>query len=118
MFFFDADTKEHRPLSLHVTCPEEGLSFWGRTSDITSRDLCMEVPTTRIKTSLMGFINKDVIIRFENVIIAGNICWYTIEGDYYQIGLAVSKKCRAAWKELVAVSDRLAVQARAHQPAS
>ena len=109
MFFFDADTKEHRPLSLHVSCPEEGLSFWGRTSDITSRDLCMEVPTTRIKTSLMGF---------ENVIIAGNICWYTIEGDYYQIGLAVSKKCRAAWKELVAVSDRLAVQARAHQPAS
>jgi hypothetical protein len=110
MFFFDAYSKEHRPLSLHISCPDEGLSFWGRTRDISSHDFCMEVPTTRIKASLMGSINKDVIIRFENVVISGNIQWYTIEGDFYQVSIAVKKSCRAAWKELVAVSDRLAVQ--------
>jgi hypothetical protein len=118
MFFFQSDTKEHRPLSLHISCPDAGMSFWGRTRDISSHELCMEVPTTRIKTSLMQFINKDVIIRVENVIIDGSITWYTIEGDFYLINIAVNKRCRSAWKELVAVSDRLALQSRVHQPAS
>ncbi len=118
MFFFGMDTKEHRPLSLHISCPEEGLSFWGMTRDIASRELCMEVPTARIKTSLMGFINKDVIMRFENVTIDGCISWYTIEGDYYLISIAVNKRCRSAWKEFMAVSDRVALQSRVHQPAS
>jgi hypothetical protein len=118
MFFFDMGTKEHRPLSLHIAFPEVGLSFWGMTRDISSQDLCMEVPTTRIKASLMEFLNKDVIMRFENVTISGVIHWYTIEGDNYIINIAVSKGCRAAWKELVAVSDRLAVKASVRQTAS
>jgi hypothetical protein len=116
MFFFDIGTKEHRPFSLLVSCPGEGLTFWGTTRDITSQEFCMEVPTTRIKASLMEFIAKSVIIRFENVTIEGKLQWYTIEGDYYLIGIGVSRSCRSAWKELLALSDRSAVKpASVHQ---
>jgi hypothetical protein len=111
MFFFDTGTKEHTPFSLLVSCPDEGLTFWGTTRNVTSQEFCMEVPTTRIKTSLMDFISKNVIIRFENVTIEGTIQWYTIEGDYYLISIGVCKRCRSAWKELVAMSDRGAVKA-------
>jgi hypothetical protein len=116
MLFFDIGTKEHRPFSLLVSCPEEGLTFWGTTRDITTQEFCMEVPTTRIKASLMEFIAKSVLIRFENVTIEGAIQWYTIEGDYYIISIGVRKSCRSAWKELIAASDRAAVKgARVHQ---
>jgi hypothetical protein len=118
MFFFDTGTKEHRPLSLHISCPHEDLSFWGRTREVSSSDLCMEVPTTRIKTSFMQFINKGVIVNFENVIIAGTIHWYTIDGDYYLINITVAKSSRAAWKELVALSDGVAVRSSVRQAAS
>ncbi len=118
MFSLDTNTKNCEPMSLNISCTQAGLSFWGMTRSVSSRDLYLEVLTTRIKTSLMMFLNKDVTIKIENVSIQGTIISYTIEGDYYLIGINIDKSHRSAWKGLLVEKSRVPISAEIRHIAS
>jgi hypothetical protein len=109
MFFLDISTRNHCSLSLTITCPETELSFRGMTKEIMNHSFNLQVPTTRIKKTLTSFINKDVTIRVDNVLINGMILWYTIEGDYYIIGIEISKSYRSSWKEVLTGKSSLSL---------
>lgn len=114
MFSLNLSAKEYGPLSLNISCPSSELSFRGLTRELTPKDLCLEVPITRIKTTLSQFLNKDVTIGCENVIFEGTMSWYTIEGDYYYIGIGLSKIHRSAWRRFLAEKSRISLTAEMH----
>jgi hypothetical protein len=114
MFSINLNVKEYGSLSLNISCPPNELSFGGMTREITSNELCMEVPITRIKVTLSQFLNKDVIIRCENVIFDGTLHWYTIEGDYYYIGIGLCKSHRSAWRRFLAEKSSVNLSTEMH----
>jgi len=114
MFSINFSMKEYGSLSLNISCPSSGLSFRGLTREITPTDLCLEVPITRIKITLLQFLNKDVTIGCENVLFDGTIHWYTIEGDYYYIGISLSKSHRSAWRRFLAERSRVSLSPEMH----
>lgn len=114
MFALTMNLKKHEPLSLNISCAAEDLSFRGMTRETSRNDLCLEVPTTKIKLSLTDFINKDVTVSFENVILNGSISWYTIEGDYYFIGIRIARTHQSAWKGILAERPRLSLRTEVH----
>lgn len=59
---------------------------------------------------MMDFLNKDVIIESENVIIDGLLEGYTIEKDRYYIGIRINKWHKSAWKKLLAGRQRLVLE--------
>ena len=95
-------SKRYETFSVKVSCPQDECSFEGKTLYVSSCDLCVEVPTTQIKVTLLKFLNHDVTVRIGNVTIAGIMSGYTIERDRYLIGIIVSKQDRAAWKKFLA----------------
>ncbi len=101
MFMLDARTKEYGPLSVNITCSEEKISFWGLTKKVSFSDFCMEVPTTRVKFSLLSCLNKEITIKMDPVNIQGIITGYTIEGDFYIIAIEILKASRSTWKSLL-----------------
>ncbi|HHO74818.1 MAG TPA: hypothetical protein ENN05_00110 [Deltaproteobacteria bacterium] len=59
------------------------------------------IPTPRIKLCMLEMLNKDVILEIENVTLDGSIKWYTIECDYYCIGIGIHKTDVPVWKRLL-----------------
>jgi hypothetical protein len=114
MFSMNFNVKEYGSLSLNISCPSNELSFRGMTREITPNDICLEVPITRIKITLSQFLNKDVTIGCENVIFEGTMSWYTIEGDYYYIGIGLSKCHRSAWRKFLTERSRVSLSAEMH----
>ncbi len=94
---------------MHITCRLGEMSVRGITKDISHKGFCLEVPTPRIKMSLLELLNKDVTLEIENVIIDGSFRWYTIDGDRYYIGISVNKWHIPTWKKLLDSSRGLVV---------
>lgn len=111
MFSFNMTCKFLGTLSLNVTCPGQELSFWGTTRELGAKDFCLAVPTTRIKTTFSQILNENVTIACENVLLEGNVSWYTIEGDYYLIGISIGKAHRSAWKNLLSEKSKVSLHA-------
>ncbi len=114
MFSFNMNGKFLGTLSLNITCPGQQLSFWGTTRELGAKDLCLAVPTTRIRTTFSQFLNENVTITCENVILEGCVSWYTIEGDYYLIGISIGKAHRSAWKSLLSEKSKVSLRAEVH----
>lgn len=110
MFLLDSGIKNCGPLSLIVKCPDSDITFRGITTEITSSGFCLEVPTTRIKTTLSCFLSKNVGIVIDTINICGIINCYTIEGDYYIIRIEIGKNSRQAWKTFLAEKTRLSLR--------
>jgi hypothetical protein len=98
--------RRHESKHLTISCPLEKCSFEGKTQYISPSDLCMEVPTTQIKVTLLKLLNQDVTVETGNVTVTGTVKGYTIEMDRYLIGILISKPDRATWKRFVAESPR------------
>lgn len=98
--------RRHESICLKISYPLENCSFEGKTQYISPYDICMEVPTTRIKITLLKLLNQDVSVTAGNVTVTGTIMGYTIERDLYLIGILINKAARAAWKRFVEESPR------------
>jgi len=107
--------KRYESFCLRVSCPQEGLSFEGDTQYVSSCDLCMIVPTTRIKITLLKLLHQIVTVSVGNVTVNGSITGYTIEGDRYFIGIAVSKPDRPSWKRFLGEKTWLSLHSEARQ---
>ncbi len=98
--------RRHESIRLTISCPLENCSFEGKTQYISPYDICMEVPTTQIKITLLKLLNQDVTISTGNVTVTGTVMGYTIERDLYLIGIFINKPDRAAWKRFVSENPR------------
>lgn len=98
--------RRHESIRLTIFCPLEKCSFEGKTQYISPHDLCMGVPTTQIKSTLLNLLNQDVTVSTGNVTVTGTVVGYTIERDLYLIGILISKPDRTAWKRFVAENPR------------
>ncbi len=88
-------------LPLRISYETGGFSFKGSTRDVSSKGLCMEVPSPRIKTCMFDLLHKNVTIEIENEVLDGNIRWYTLEGSTYRIGIRVEKHHKSNWKRIL-----------------
>ncbi len=98
--------RRHESIHLKISCPLENCSFEGKTQYISPYDICMEVPTTQIKITLLKLLNQDVTISTGNVTVTGTVMGYTIDRDLYLIGIFINKPDRAAWKRFIAENPR------------
>lgn len=109
MFSFTMNCKSLGNLSLNISCPGRDLSFWGTTRELAVKDFCLAVPTTRIKTTFSQLLNENVTIACESVLLEGMVSWYTIEGDYYLIGISIGKAHRSAWKNILSEKSKVSI---------
>jgi len=93
--------RRQEEMRLTVSCSQEECSFEGKTQYVSSRDLRMEVPTTRVKDTLLKFLNQNVTVQAGNVTVTGKMLGYTIDGNRYLIGIAISRSDRTSWKRLL-----------------
>ena len=93
--------RRHEELCLTVSCSQEECSFEGKTQYVSSHDLRMEVPTARVKKTLLKFLNQDVTVHAGNVTVTGKMRSYTIDGNHYLIGVAISRPDRMSWRRLL-----------------
>jgi ABC-type uncharacterized transport system ATPase subunit len=69
----------------------------------------MNVPTARIKVTLLKLLSQNVTVSTGNVTVNGNISGYTIEGDRYLIGIVINKTDRLSWKRFLAGKNWLSL---------
>lgn len=110
MFLFNINFNDLGSFSINLSSPDHDLSLWGNTKELTIKELCLAIPTTRIKFTFSQLLNQNVTVKADNMIITGNVTWYTIEGDYYLIGINICKNHRAAWKNFLAQKWRVSLQ--------
>ena len=111
MISFDLTSFQRRYNPIPITCTFEDLAVVGTTKYLSPRGLCLQIPTTRIKLSLLEMLNKDVLLEVKNVTIAGCIGWYTIDDDLYRIGITIHKKHIQEWKRIVSQSAEAVLNA-------
>lgn len=97
---FDRRSLKRVALPIPIRITLEGEPIAGTTRDISSKGLCLEVPTARVKVNLAELLDQNVTLLMEPDIIAGSIKWYTVEEAVYQIGISIDKQSKAVWKRL------------------
>jgi len=98
---FDRRSLKRVALPISVNIILEGVRLPGITRDISSKGLCLEISTLRVKESLFGILSSTVTLLFENEIMSGTVRWYTVEEATYQIGISIEKQSKSIWKKII-----------------
>jgi len=98
---FDRRSLKRVALPISVNIVLAGVCLPGVTRDISSKGLCLELSTLRVKESLFGILNTTVSLLFENEVMSGTVRWYTVEETTYQIGISIERQSKSTWKRII-----------------
>jgi len=90
-----------------ISCNIGEMRIRGVSSYLSNYDVCVQVPSTRVKTSLQYYLNNNVTIDFNNVTIHATLKWYTLENGTYSIGIDINKSYVHEWKRLLSDKKRI-----------
>ena len=73
----------------------------GTTRDVSKKGLCIEIPTTRLKSGMLDKLDERVVIYLGEAILYGLVKWYNVDNGFFKVGIKLERGSRTKWWDVV-----------------